>query len=132
MAPCWLSYYNVAVGGLSGAAKIGLQVTYWGDGVTRTFLADVALKVPPGTQVAAVPSLVDSQWPELWRQSPELKRRNVRYVPWQDDGPRPAYVLLFARPEYLPQEFRGTIDKSRIVAAVRRQGVVLAALIKLP
>ncbi|HEY2249870.1 MAG TPA: hypothetical protein VGH74_02375, partial [Planctomycetaceae bacterium] len=132
MAPCWLSYYNLAVGGLPGAAKMGLEISYWGDGVTRTFLRDVAAKVPPGTRIAAIPSLYESQWPELWRQAPDLKRRNVQYVPWKDNAPRPSYVLLFARPEYLPPEFRGPIDERRIVTVVYRQGVLLAALVKEP
>ena len=132
MAPCWLSYYNLTVGGLTGAAKLGLEVSYWGDGVTRTFLADVAQKLPEGARVAALPSLHAAQWPELWLQSPVLKRRNVQFVPWTESAPRPNYVLLFVRPEYLPEEFRGSIDDRRIVAAVYRQGVLLAALLKEP
>lgn len=131
-APCWLSYYNLAVGGLPGAAKMGLQVSYWGDGVTRTLLAEVASHVPPEASIGAIPSLYDSQWPELWRQAPPLKRRDVQYVPWSEDGPRPGFVLLFARPEYLPQEFRGSIEGSRIVTAIYRQGVLLAALVTEP
>ncbi|MDR1291683.1 MAG: glycosyltransferase family 39 protein [Planctomycetaceae bacterium] len=31
-APQWLSYYNFAVGGLSGAVKIGMEPTYYWDG----------------------------------------------------------------------------------------------------
>ena len=29
--PYQLSYYNLLVGGLHGADKLGLEVTYWGD-----------------------------------------------------------------------------------------------------
>jgi hypothetical protein len=36
---------------------------------------------------------------------------------------------MFMRPEYLPEEFRRPLDENRIVAAVRRQGIVLAVLL---
>jgi hypothetical protein len=137
MAPCWLSYYNLLVGGLPGAAKLGLEVSYWGDGVTRTLLADAARQLPDGARMAAIPSLHEAQWPELRMQSPILKRRNLRFVPWLKDQPHPAHVLLFARQEYLPEEyrpknFRGSADDRRIVAAVYRQGILLAGLIEDP
>ncbi|MDR2763094.1 MAG: glycosyltransferase family 39 protein [Planctomycetaceae bacterium] len=34
-APQWLSFYNFAVGGLSGAVKIGMEATYYWDGFDR-------------------------------------------------------------------------------------------------
>jgi hypothetical protein len=39
---------------------------------------------------------------------------------------------MFMRPEYLPEEFRKPLDDRRILTAVRRQGVVLAALCERP
>lgn len=130
MAPCWLSYYNLAVGGLPGAARLGLEVSYWGDGVTRTLLADVAARVPQGETVAALPELYPGQWDELRRQSPVLKRHDIRLVPFDAaDASAPRYVLLFMRPEYLPLEFRQPLDDRHILAAVRRQGVPLAVLL---
>jgi hypothetical protein len=41
-------------------------------------------------------------------------------------------MLMFMRPEYLPEEFRGPLNEKQVLAAVRRQGVALAALIKRP
>ncbi len=132
MAPCWLSYYNLSVGGLSGAARLGLEVSYWGDGVTRTLLKEVAARVPRGEAVAVLPELYSAQWTALRRQSPILKTHNVRFVPYDpNDASRPRYVLMFMRPEYLPMEFRQPLDERRILAAVRRQGVPVAALLDL-
>lgn len=130
LAPCWLSYYNLAVGGLSGAAKLGLEVSYWGDGVTRTFLADVAKAVPEGETIAVAPVLYGGQWDELRRQSPILKQRMIQLAPIESQaGQEARFVLLFNRSEYLPKEFRRLLEEREIVASVRRQGVPLAALI---
>jgi hypothetical protein len=133
LAPCWLSYYNLAVGGLPGAAKLGLEVSYWGDGVTRTLLAQTTAQVPEGEPLAVLPTLYPVQWNEVQMQSPSLKRRQIELVPFDDDSPRPQrLVLLFIRPEYLPEEFRKPLDELRIRAAVRRQGILLAALYERP
>src|SRR5207302_8283335 len=83
LAPCWLSYYNLAVGGLPGAAKLGLEISYWGDGVTRTLLAETAKRVPAGETISVLPVLYDAQWHEVWLQSPPLKERGVRFVPYE-------------------------------------------------
>jgi hypothetical protein len=129
LAPCWLSYYNLAVGGLPGAAKLGLEVSYWGDGVTRTLLAQTAARVPEGEPLAALPTLYPLQWNEVRMQSPSLKQRKIELVPFDDDSPSAQrFVLIFMRPEYLPEEFRKPLDERRVLAAVRRQGVLLAVL----
>jgi 4-amino-4-deoxy-L-arabinose transferase-like glycosyltransferase len=133
LAPCWLSYYNLAVGGLPGAAKLGLEVSYWGDGVTRTLLAQTADRVPEGEPLAVLPTLYPLQWNEVRMQSPSLKQRQIELVPFDNESPRsPRLVLLFVRPEYLPGEFRKPLDERRILAGVRRQGVLLAALCERP
>jgi hypothetical protein len=60
-------------------------------------------------------------------QSPALKQRDTELVPFDADSPRDQrFVLMFMRPEYLPGEFRKPLDERRILAAVRRQGVLLA------
>jgi len=130
LAPCWLSYYNLAVGGLPGAKWMGLEVSYWGDGVTRTLLKEVADRVPAGAAVAVLPELYPGQWNQVRLQSPMLSARDVKFVPLDAKSPSPPeYVLLFMRPEYLPEEFREPLDERQVLAAVRRQGVPLAVLI---
>ena len=46
--PCFLSYYNVAVGGLRGAERCGLELDYWGEAVTRDLLEQIVQTVPEG------------------------------------------------------------------------------------
>ena len=82
MAPCWLSYYNLAIGGLPGAKRLGLEVSYWGDGVTRTLLKDVATRVPAGETLAVLPELYAGQWNEVRLQSPILRERDLKLVPF--------------------------------------------------
>jgi hypothetical protein len=130
MAPCWLSYYNLLVGGLSGAERMGLPVTYWGDGITRSLLAQVAEIVPPESTIAVAPVLYSGQWNELLRQSPALGKRGVQFVPC-DDSQGAAYLLFFSRREYLPEQFRGNLRSLPVEAAIRRNGVILAALVRL-
>lgn len=130
LSPCWLSYYNLAVGGLPGASRLGLEPSYWGDSVTRELLAATAERVPAGGTVAVLPVLYDEQWNEVRLQCPALKARNIQLAPWDTEESADAeYVLMFMRPEYLPEEFRRPLDENRIVAAVRRRGIVLAVLL---
>lgn len=129
-APCWLSYYNLSIGGLRGAERLGLQVTYWGDSLTRDLLRTVAEQVPAGGTVCVAPTLHQFQWSELVRQTPVLRQRELKFVPYDERAPASEYLLLFRRPEYLPESLRGDWNAWEEIAAVRREGVVLAALLK--
>lgn len=129
MAPCWLSYYNLAVVGLRGAERLGLPVTYWGDGITRGLLDEVAARVPVDARIAVVPVLHPAQWHEILRQSPALRRRRVELIPLGAPGSEKCeFLLFFPRREYLPPEMRGQLDSERLLLEVRREGVLLAGL----
>ncbi|MCY2968983.1 MAG: hypothetical protein NT069_36050 [Planctomycetota bacterium] len=128
--PAWLSYYSSAIGGLSGADKLGLPATYWGDGLTRSLIAQVADLVPEESSIAVAPTLYELQPLELERQAIPLKRRNIHLVSLGATGGRDAaYLLLFNRPEYLPPELR-RLRPSDFVAVVERDGVWLAGLLR--
>jgi hypothetical protein len=81
--PCYLSYYNLVVGGLRGADRLGLETTYWGDSVTRPLLQAVAENVPAGSAVAVAPVLHQFQLVDLEEQSPILRRRGIKLVPFE-------------------------------------------------
>src|SRR5262249_5472307 len=55
--PFGLSYYNALVGGLPGAERLGLELTYWGDTIDPRLLDDVAQHAQPGQVVALAPTL---------------------------------------------------------------------------
>jgi len=130
-SPAWLSYYNAAVGGLSGAVACGLPPSYWGDGLTRELWEDVARHVPPGSTIALAPTLYESQAGEFQRQTPVCQQHQWTLVSRGGPGAeRAAYVILINRPEYLPVEDR-QLKPSDFVASITRDGVWLAGLKRL-
>lgn len=130
-APAWLSYYNITTRGLSGAARNGWAVTYWGDGLTRSLLARTAELVPPGSTIAVAPTLYELQATEMLRQAPGLRERGIRLANFGSAEARGArFALVTPRPEYLPPELHN-LDETRFLAAIQNEGVWLAALIRL-
>ncbi len=74
--PFYLSYYNLAVGGVTGAEKLGLEMNYWGDAMTRSLLEEAVAEQRDGfTNVEILPSLHQFQNGDLILQSPILRQR---------------------------------------------------------
>lgn len=123
MHPCQLSYYNLLVGGLYGADRLGFERTYWGDCVTRSLLS--SMPEPPETEVVYVmPVLHQFQLDELMQQSPILRKKGLRLRPNQDehsiqlsDG-----SLIFSRKADVPTEMWGGLNG----IGERRHAVTLA------
>jgi 4-amino-4-deoxy-L-arabinose transferase-like glycosyltransferase len=131
LAPFHLSYYNLLVGGLRGAQRLGLQTTYWGEGVNRDLLEETARLVPAGAVVDFVPVLHSYQLSALLSQAPALRARQIRLRPFTGTGseqPAVRYLLSFPRREYLPDHWDPAPPGTRVLAEVRREGVRLAAL----
>ncbi|MEW6234462.1 MAG: glycosyltransferase family 39 protein [Candidatus Omnitrophota bacterium] len=49
--PFYLAYYNEFAGGIAGAKELGMETTYWCDGLTRDFLREIDAIIPPGKTV---------------------------------------------------------------------------------
>ena len=129
MKPCYLSYYNLLVGGTSGAKQVGLEVTYWGDSVTRTFIAEVVKQVPRGSTIHIKPVMHPAHPRDLIAQSPILANHGIRFVPYNpSERPRVRFWLVFRRNADLTPDLRGQ-SPGRVLTEVRRAGVQLAALI---
>lgn len=125
--PCQMSFYNLLVGGVRGAERLGLETTYWGDSVTRTLLNEI----PADATVMVVPVLHQFQLDDLLRQSPILRQRGIRLVPFDDSAPRSGYLLLFRRRADLPEPVRFGPHDAELIAETRRAGGQLAALYRL-
>jgi hypothetical protein len=129
LAPCWLSYYNALVGGLSGAEKLGFQTTYWGDGVTRDLLHEIAEHVSAGSTIDFLPVQHPFQLQALESQCPLLREKQLKLRAFDQQSPNPAnYLLVFQRRDYWPAEWHGTPEPYKKQLSVTREGVTLAAL----
>lgn len=129
LSPCYLSYYNVLLGGLDGADRLGMEPTYWGDSLTRQFLAETVAAVPQDETIAATPALYTFQWDELLSQSPLLRQNGIRFRRFgTPEAAGCRYLLLFRRKADLPAWLQDGPTAAPRLAEVRRQGVVLAGL----
>ena len=128
-APYYLSYYNLSVGGLRGAERLGLEPTYWGDSVSRNFLEEVCRHVPEGSTIDVMPVLQPTHLKILLDQSPVLRRHKIRLRPYlpEQNGP-PPYVMIFRRKADLPFPLREDPATADVLTEVQIQGVRLAAL----
>lgn len=79
--PCQLSYYNLLVGGLAGAERIGLEVNYWADAVREPLLQEAAAQAP-GQTVFFAPHLAPFQAPGIAISSPALAESQTELVGW--------------------------------------------------
>ncbi|MCH7990468.1 MAG: glycosyltransferase family 39 protein, partial [Planctomycetes bacterium] len=128
-APCYLSYYNLSVGGLRGAERLGLEPTYWGDSITRDFLEKVCDEVPEGSTIDVMPVLQPTYLDILLDQSPLLRNHKIHLRPYhpEKNGP-PHYVMIFRRKADLPFPLREDPANATVLTEVQIQGVRLAAL----
>ena len=54
--PFYLSYYNSLIGGLKGAEKKGMELTYWGDTINRRVFAWINANASPGSTISFYPA----------------------------------------------------------------------------
>ena len=120
VSPYYLSYYNELIGGLPGAARAGMDVSYWYDAMTPDFLARVEQSLPEGATVATWPTR--KYFAEL--QAMGRLRSDIRL---SQEWPAP-YLLLLARKSTLWPPLLGVYENVQPVLAVELDGVELAGL----
>lgn len=121
MSPYHLCYYNsIFQWSPELVEKAGFEVDYWGVSVTRSLLERVVQVVPEGANVALLPTLHQFQADEFRRQSPILRRHQVRIVGYSGDNRSAQYVIVYRRLADLPPDIAdkisdlGTINTSRV------------------
>jgi len=131
--PCELSYYNLAVGGLSGANRLGLERTYWQDSFTRSFFRDVVAQVPRGATLYLAPRFHPVQEVDLLLQSPILVAHDIQIRPYDDPiRDQIRYVIVFRRRADQWASLEPAPPDGKLLAELTRSGVQLAALYELP
>jgi len=130
--PVHLSYYNLTVGGLRGAQRLGLELNYWGDSLSPEFLREVSEAVPHGSTIEVFPVLHNHQVETLSDQSAILKAKAIQLEPYSGhNSATERYVLIFRREADLQQFWQHQPNRDTLVE-LQREGVTLAALYALP
>lgn len=89
MMPVPLSYFSPLVGGLPGAAAIGMEPTFYWDSLTDEALAAIDARTPEGRVVLFIANPVAWYYRETGRLEAAL---------YNGRGPAPAWVILQNRP----------------------------------
>ena len=127
MHPFGLSYYNALVGGLPGAARLGLELTYWGDPVDGVLLDRLAADARPGETAALVPTLA----PDQGKIATTRRLARIPLVIGDSAAARDAdWVVVARRTTYWPDGIRDRLARDRWVMTRSRQGVWLALLLR--
>ena len=127
--PFGLSYYNAGVGGLPGAERLGMELTYWGDAVDRVLLGRLVEQARPETAVALVPTLYPGQG--IATTTREMARTDV-LLGDEDLAGRARLVVVSRREAYWSPAFRDRLGRGKRVATRERDGVWLSAIYSLP
>ena len=124
--PFGLSYYNLLVGGLPGAERLGLELTYWGDAVDAPLLDDLAGRVREGDTVALAPTLAPGQGKVA--TSRQLLSKGI-VIADEDQTIEADWLIVSRRAAYWPVGVRERLSREPPVASRTRQGVWLSALL---
>lgn len=131
--PCPLSHYSLLVGGLTGAERLGFEVTYWGDTVREPLLAEAARR-SPGRPVLFAPHLAPFQAPAVAVSSPALARSETPLIGWDagraGEAAECRLIVVYSRKADLAA-VEPLLRDARILAEYRQQGVWLARLMEL-
>ncbi len=118
--PYLLSYYGELVGGPAGAAKAGMEATYWFDAVTPEFIRRMEQALPDSAIVVASPN--HEYYEQL--QDLGLLRGDLRFT-----GSVPAdYLLLLGRRASFSPGFAAIYSTVPPILAVEVDGVELVGL----
>jgi len=131
-SPVWLSAWTETIGFLPGAAKLELELNYWGDSFTRPLLQDLVDRAEPGATVEVAPVLHQFQLDEMTRQLPLLRQSGLKLVPFDSRQAAGRWLLVFERRANAPEEAQLKEHGWRPVTELSRQGIVLARLWQLP
>ncbi len=128
--PCHLSYYNLLVGGLAGAERLGFEATYWGDSVREPLLAEGA-RLSGDAPILFAPNLAPFQAPAVAMCSPSLNQAGVELVGEKQSeselADRCRYAVIYNR----RADPASVVGRGKVVSEYRKQGVWLTRLVEL-
>lgn len=125
--PFGLSYYNALTGGLPGAEKQGLELTYWGDAVDPILLDGFVRSVPADSTAALVPTLYPGQG--ILTTTRAMARKGL-LLSDQENTERSRWLVVSRRTAYWPEGLKSLIENGSVVHRRSRQGVWLSAVVR--
>lgn len=117
MMPVPLSYFSPIVGGLPGAAALGMEPTYFWDGLTDEALDWLNSHTPPGQKVGF------ATYPTSWLYLRDHGRLRPAILP-NEPGGWSWYVVQNRPGAFLPLD-RALVDRGRPAFVVKKWGVPL-------
>lgn len=122
-SPFGLSYYNALVGGLPGAERLDLELTYWGDTIDPVLLDELARRAQLGQSVALAPTLHHIQ-PAAYLTS-SLFDKGITIRP---EGEPADWLIVYRRSAYWSPTTRARVESRPPLFARTRQGVWLSGI----
>lgn len=123
--PFGLSYYNLLVGGLPGAERLGLELTYWGDAVDPVLLDELAQRAQPEDSSALAPTLAPTQG--LASTTRRLAQKKMALAD-QQAAESSEWVVIYRRAVYWTPEVRELVRSEKPIAVRTCLGVWLSGL----
>ena len=124
-SPFALSDYNLLCGGPSGANAIGLETSYWGDGVNGDFWN----QVPENSTVYVAPVCHQFQLSDVEQMVPVFRQRGITLKPFlYDPKAQKGLILIIHRLADVRPSLRAPPPGARLIAETRYRGVVMAQL----
>jgi 4-amino-4-deoxy-L-arabinose transferase-like glycosyltransferase len=124
--PFGLSYHNELVGGLRGAERLGLELTFWGDAVDGVLLQRLVQEAAPSASAALAPTLAPGQG--LYATTLAMAKQHVIL---RDEAAASSadWVAIYRRQAYWKPEIV-KLTRSPAVFLRTRDGVWLSGLWK--
>lgn len=126
--PFGLSYYNALVGGLPGAERLGLELTFWGDAVDDALLLRLAAEAEKGQTAALAPTLAPNQG--AYATTTALTRKDL-YLQDEAAAANADWVVVYRRTAYWKPEVE-SLTRTPPAVLRTRHGVWLSGLWKRP
>lgn len=133
VGPYWLSYYGGQIGGLRGAASLGLEIDYWGQSVSRTMFKKMRARIGENgdfRQIGIAPSLHALHHLEVMRQNRIFDDCNWSLVAFDVTRSSPGIkqVVRFERQADGPTAAELQAAGFAPAITIERQGVLIGAL----
>jgi 4-amino-4-deoxy-L-arabinose transferase-like glycosyltransferase len=144
MHPFSLSYYNLLVGGVAGANRLGLEPTYWGESLSPRLLDKLAEAAEPDDKAVLAPTLYGGH--AAYQMTPRLAAKRVVVLPGDqvlppgeppppdaEPGDEVRWGILFHRSGYLIDPIPSRLlEQGETLAEEGIDGVWLARVVRLP